>query len=68
MKPWERDKAWSDQFIPSVCTIVGPKLLVQSSLEVDRSQAGNLVLLQAGNDHRRTRFVSLVTCKIMDTR
>ena len=43
---WQGDKDWSDRFIPEIRRIVGPRLLVPSSLEVDRTQAVDLVVLR----------------------
>jgi hypothetical protein len=45
----ETDWKWADQFIPQIKRIVGPHLLVPSSLEVDRNQAADLVVLTARN-------------------
>lgn len=44
---WVTDKSWSDRFIPEIKRIVGPHLLVPSSMEVDRSEAADLVILTA---------------------
>lgn len=41
------DRRWSDAFIPAIKKIVGPLLLEESSLEVDRQQAADLVVLNA---------------------
>lgn len=41
-----RDRQWSDQFIPEIRRIVGPRLLVTSTLEQDREQAADLVVLR----------------------
>lgn len=46
MNTWQTDKAWSDRFIPEIRQIVGPRLLVPSSLEVDRTEAADLVILR----------------------
>ena len=43
---WQSDKSWSDRFIPEIRQIVGPRLLVPSSLEVDRTEAADLVVLK----------------------
>ena len=47
MSNWQSDKAWSDRFIPEIKSIVGPWLLVPSSLEQDRTEAADLVVLKA---------------------
>lgn len=44
---YESDKEYSDQFIPTIRQIVGPLLLVESPLEVDRKQATDLIVLTA---------------------
>jgi hypothetical protein len=43
------DRTWSDQFIPAIRQIVGPHLLVPSSMEVDVTQAADLVVFTAKN-------------------
>jgi hypothetical protein len=43
---WKGDKSWSDRFIPRIRQIVGPWLLVPSTLEVDRHEAADLVVLR----------------------
>lgn len=42
----ESDKDWSDKFIPIICQIVGPKLLVPSPLVIDRNYVADLVVLK----------------------
>lgn len=44
---YAEDRAWSDQFIPHIRAIVGPRLLVESPLEVDTKQAADLIVLKA---------------------
>lgn len=44
---YKSDREWSDQFIPTIRQIVGPLLLVESPLEVDRKQAADLIVLRA---------------------
>ena len=44
---YEQDRSWSDQFIPHMRSIIGPHLLVPSSVEVDTKQAADLVVLRA---------------------
>lgn len=41
------DRSWSDQFLPAIRRIVGPHLLVPSSMEVDTKQAADLIVLKA---------------------
>lgn len=40
------DRAWSDQYLTAIRQIIGPHLLVPSSLEVDTQQASDLVVLR----------------------
>lgn len=44
---YEQDRSWSDQFIPHMRMIIGPHLLVPSSVEVDTKQAADLVVFRA---------------------
>lgn len=45
---WRADKAWSDQFIPTIKGIIGPKLLMVSRLEKeDALEATDLIILKA---------------------
>lgn len=44
---YAHDRAWSDQFIPTIKSIVGPLLLVESPREIDIKQAADLVILSA---------------------
>lgn len=55
---FESDKAWSDKFIPAITQIVGPRLLAPSTLEVDQTQAVDLVVLKA---HSMT-----IACRVRD--
>lgn len=41
------DRSWSDQFLPAIRTIVGPHLLVPSTIEADIKQATDLMVLRA---------------------
>ena len=43
------DRQWSDQFIPSIKTIVGPLLLVETPDEIDCNQAADLMVFSARN-------------------
>lgn len=47
MSSYNGDRAWSDRFIPEIKTIVGPLLLQESTLEVDRREAADLIVLNA---------------------
>jgi hypothetical protein len=47
MSGYSFDRKWSDQFIPEMCRIVGPHLLIPSTLEQDIKQAADLVVLKA---------------------
>ena len=44
---YQRDRPWSDGFIPTIKEIVGPHLLEPSSFEVDAKQATDLIVLIA---------------------
>lgn len=45
---WQKDKIWSDQFIPTIKYLVGPKLLIESKLEEeDALEATDLLILKA---------------------
>lgn len=45
---WQADKIWSDQFIPTIKSLVGPKLLTESRLEKeDALEATDLIILKA---------------------
>lgn len=44
---YQRNRQWSDRFIPQIRALVGPHLLVESSLEQDTKQAADLVVLRA---------------------
>ena len=43
------DRRWSDQYLPQIRAIVGPRLLVPSSLERDRNEGADLVVLTGRN-------------------
>ena len=49
MSEYCADRVWSDQWVPILRGIIGPYLLVPSSLEQDRTQAADLVTLIARN-------------------
>jgi len=44
---YQTDRQWSDKYIPLIKQIVGPHLLCESPLEVDRKQAADLITLKA---------------------
>jgi hypothetical protein len=44
---WQSDKAWSDKFIPMICKIVGPHLLVPAPFQRDANEASDLIVLIA---------------------
>lgn len=46
---YERDRAWSDRFIPAMKQIIGPHLLEPAPNEWDIGKATDLVVLQARN-------------------
>lgn len=43
---WVSDKAWSDRYIGTIKTLVGPYLLCESSFEQDTKQASDLIVLR----------------------
>lgn len=43
------DRRWSDKYLPQIRAIVGPRLLVPSSLERDRNEGADLVVLTGRN-------------------
>lgn len=43
------DREWSDRYIPTIKSIVGECLLVESPIEIDRQQATDLIILNARN-------------------
>ena len=47
MKRFEKDKSWSDRFLPTIREIVGPMLLTTAPLELDRIEATDLMILAA---------------------
>ena len=47
MAPFKEDFAWSTQFIPAIKQIVGPRLLVPASLELDTKEATDLIIFMA---------------------
>jgi hypothetical protein len=44
---WQSDKTWSDTYMSAVKRIVGPLLLQDASLEIDRTEATDLIILKA---------------------
>lgn len=52
---YERDKAWSDNYLPHIKQILGPRLLKAAPLQVDRHQATDLMLLRAEPVHIAAR-------------
>ena len=49
MNDYKTDRQWSDQHIEGIKRIVGPLLIVPSTIEVDTKQAADLVMLKARN-------------------
>jgi hypothetical protein len=43
------DRRWSDKYLPQIRAIVGPRLLVPSSLDRDRNEGADLVVLTGRN-------------------
>ena len=46
---YQIDRAWSDQFIPSIKNIVGPYLLVESDEITDQQKAADLIVFTGRN-------------------
>lgn len=44
---YRNDRTWSDQFIPAIRAVVGPLLVVESSIDVDREEATDLLVFTA---------------------
>jgi hypothetical protein len=44
---YNKDREWSDTYIPHIAAIVGPRLLVPAPFEVDAKQATDLIVLRA---------------------
>ena len=49
MPSYRNDRSFSDLFIPEIKQIVGPRLLVESTFEVDTKQAEDLTVLLVDN-------------------
>ena len=47
MAGYEKDRVWSDQFLPEVKQIVGPQLLEPADFKRDAMEATDLIVLQA---------------------
>lgn len=47
MGAYQQDRKWSDAYLPELRRLIGPHLLVPSSLEQDRREAADLVVLKA---------------------
>lgn len=45
----ESDKQWSDRYVPAICQIIGPRLLVPAPIERDRNEGADLIVLTARN-------------------
>jgi hypothetical protein len=55
MTPYDKNRAWSDRFIPQIKAIVGPRLLVQAPLELDTKYATDLIVFKARDLHIAAR-------------
>lgn len=44
---FQREKQWSDQFIPKIRQIIGPHILRPSTLKEDATEATDLIMLRA---------------------
>jgi len=49
MSEYKTDRQWSDGYIPAMKQIIGPRLLEESSIEVDQKNATDLIVLNAKN-------------------
>ena len=49
MPTYSEDRAWSDKYIPEMKRIIGPYLLIESTDEIDRKQAADLIILTGRN-------------------
>jgi len=47
MKEYDNNRQWADKLMPAVKQIVGPLLLVDAPLEIDRKEATDLIVLLA---------------------
>lgn len=47
MGTYQKDRQWSDQFLPEIRKIVGPYLLTESSFEIDTKEAADLIIMKA---------------------
>lgn len=47
MDDWQSDKEWSDRFIPAIKKIVGPLILTEATIQEDREQNTDLIVLRA---------------------
>lgn len=47
MNGWEKDKIWSDFYLPQIRQIVGPLLLEPAPIDVDQYEATDLMVLKA---------------------
>lgn len=47
MSGYATDREWSDKRIPALKAVVGPLLLTEAPLDVDRKQATDLIIFQA---------------------
>ncbi len=59
---WEKDKAWSDQFIPEIKSILGRHLITEAPIEEDQKRNTDLMVLcieaiRVGCRVRRVEFV-----------
>lgn len=44
---YESDRGWSDRYIPAICRIIGPRLMITAPLKRDREEAADLIYLTA---------------------
>ena len=47
MSDYNKDRSWSDMFIPEIKRIVGPHLLDVAPFEIDAKRAADLIILRA---------------------
>jgi len=49
MTDWEKDKAWSDRFLPEIKAILGMHLIGEPALEEDQQRNTDLIVLKLDN-------------------
>lgn len=44
---YEANRGWSDRYIPAICEIIGPRLMIVAPVKRDRDEATDLIFLTA---------------------